>query len=76
LWRTSSFHSVLILCCVPKQETTKFFSKHDDGIYVMKFLEIWDPMVRLTWSHRLHQALLVTSEFKMLLGWCFVHTIP
>lgn len=32
---------------VPKQEHNSFFCKEDDGIYVMKFLDSWDPMVNM-----------------------------
>jgi len=39
---------------VPKQKTKqdtkqdlKFFSKYDDGIFVMKYMEIWDPCVNM-----------------------------
>ena len=32
---------------VPKQEVNTFFCKEDDGIYVMKYLEIWDPLVNM-----------------------------
>ncbi|CAN6242011.1 unnamed protein product, partial [Urochloa humidicola] len=31
---------------VPKQDL-KFFSKYDDGIFVMKYLELWDPRINL-----------------------------
>ena len=32
---------------VSKQEVNAFFCKEDDGIYVMKYLEIWDPLVNM-----------------------------
>ena len=39
---------------VPKQKTKqdtkqdlRFFSKYDDGIFVMKYMEIWDPCVNM-----------------------------
>ena len=31
---------------VPKQDR-EYWSKHDDGIFVMKFLELWDPYVNM-----------------------------
>jgi len=31
---------------VPKQNR-KFFAKYDDGIFVMKYLETWDPCVNM-----------------------------
>ena len=31
---------------VPKQDKD-YWSKHDDGIFVMKYLELWDPYVNM-----------------------------
>jgi len=42
------FHDFVVhYADVPKQEITNFFYKEDDGIYVMKYLEIWDPLVNM-----------------------------
>ncbi|RLN40545.1 ribosomal large subunit pseudouridine synthase B [Panicum miliaceum] len=37
---------VLHYAPVPKQDK-EFWSKHDDGIFVMKYLELWDPYVNM-----------------------------
>ena len=29
---------------MPKQDI-EYWSKHDDGIFVMKYLELWDPYI-------------------------------
>lgn len=40
-----NFHEFVIhYAPVPKYDM-KFFSKYDDGVFVMKFLELWDPHV-------------------------------
>ncbi|KAG2650282.1 uncharacterized protein LOC120654003 isoform X1 [Panicum virgatum] len=40
-----NFHEFVIhYAHVPKYDM-KFFSKYDDGVFVMKFLELWDPRI-------------------------------
>uniref|UniRef100_A0A0Q3VRA7 Ubiquitin-like protease family profile domain-containing protein n=1 Tax=Setaria italica TaxID=4555 RepID=A0A0Q3VRA7_SETIT len=43
-WNFDEF--VIHHAAVPKQDT-KFFQKYDDGVFAMKFLELWDPRMNL-----------------------------
>jgi len=42
-----NFHEFVIhYAPVPKRDLI-FFSKYDDGIFVMKYLELWDPCINM-----------------------------